>query len=119
MDRQRYPNFKLAQRRRRASQRGGRRPAGRPLTFPVKVALASAATFGVAFFYDEAPDVAIDPIDQVRSLGREQAPPAGAYYPGCAAARAAGVAPIYEGEPGYREEMDGDGDGIACEPYPR
>lgn len=38
-------------------------------------------------------------------------------YSGCDAARAAGVAPIHEGEPGYREEMDGDGDGIACEPH--
>ncbi|TNE38964.1 MAG: excalibur calcium-binding domain-containing protein [Sphingomonadales bacterium] len=24
---------------------------------------------------------------------------------------------MYRGEPGYREGMDGDGDGIACEPY--
>jgi hypothetical protein len=47
---------------------------------------------------------------------RASAPPAGAYYPGCNAARAAGVAPIYEGEPGYRPELDGDSDGIACEP---
>ena len=39
------------------------------------------------------------------------------YYPSCNAARAAGAAPIYRGQPGYREEMDGDGDGIACEPY--
>jgi hypothetical protein len=39
------------------------------------------------------------------------------YYPGCNAARAAGAAPIYRGQPGYREEMDGDGDGIACEPH--
>src|SRR5690242_9873227 len=41
---------------------------------------------------------------------RQFAPPAGAYYPGCNAARAAGVAPLYRGEPGYRPEMDGDGD---------
>lgn len=35
----------------------------------------------------------------------------------CAAARAAGVAtPIYRGQPGYGAHMDGDGDGIACEP---
>jgi hypothetical protein len=34
-----------------------------------------------------------------------------------ATARAAGAAPIYRGQPGYREEMDGDGDGIACEPH--
>ncbi len=47
---------------------------------------------------------------------RRFAPPAGAYYPGCNAARAAGVAPILEGEPGYRPELDGDSDGIACEP---
>lgn len=40
------------------------------------------------------------------------------YYPGCNAARAAGVAPIYAGSPGYRPEMDGDGDGIACEWHP-
>ena len=39
------------------------------------------------------------------------------YYSGCNEARAAGVAPIYRGQPGYREGMDGDGDGIACEPY--
>ena len=38
-----------------------------------------------------------------------------AYYPNCAAARAAGVAPIYYGEPGYRGRLDRDGDGVACE----
>jgi hypothetical protein len=39
------------------------------------------------------------------------------YYPGCNAVRAAGKAPLHSGEPGYRIEMDGDGDGVACEPY--
>lgn len=39
------------------------------------------------------------------------------YYQGCDEARSAGVAPIYRGSPGYREGMDGDGDGVACEPY--
>ena len=39
------------------------------------------------------------------------------FYRNCREARAAGVAPIYRGQPGYRPEMDGDGDGIACEPY--
>ena len=39
------------------------------------------------------------------------------YYRNCAAARAAEAAPIYRGQPGYRPEMDGDNDGIACEPY--
>lgn len=39
------------------------------------------------------------------------------YYSGCNEARAAGAAPIYAGQPGYRPEMDGDSDGIACEPH--
>lgn len=41
----------------------------------------------------------------------------GVYFRNCAQARAAGAAPLYRGPPGYRPEMDGDGDGIACEPY--
>ncbi|RYG85278.1 MAG: excalibur calcium-binding domain-containing protein [Alphaproteobacteria bacterium] len=41
----------------------------------------------------------------------------GAYYRNCDAARAAGVAPLRAGEPGYRSELDRDGDGVACEPY--
>lgn len=36
-------------------------------------------------------------------------------YPNCAAARAAGAAPLHRGERGYREQLDGDNDGIACE----
>ena len=38
-------------------------------------------------------------------------------YGGCDAVRAAGAAPLRYGEPGYRADMDGDGDGVACEPY--
>lgn len=38
------------------------------------------------------------------------------YYKNCAAVREAGEAPLYEGEPGYAEHLDRDGDGIACEP---
>lgn len=37
----------------------------------------------------------------------------------CAEARAAGAAPLRLGQPGYGAHMDGDGDGIACEPYRR
>lgn len=36
-------------------------------------------------------------------------------YPDCAAARAAGAAPVILGDPGYRPELDSDGDGIGCE----
>ena len=38
------------------------------------------------------------------------------HYSGCDEARAAGKAPIQAGQPGYREGLDGDGDGVACEP---
>jgi hypothetical protein len=37
------------------------------------------------------------------------------YYENCAAAREAGAAPLHRGDPGYRSQMDGDDDGIACE----
>lgn len=37
------------------------------------------------------------------------------YYARCADARAAGAAPIHEGEPGYAAHLDRDGDGVACE----
>lgn len=40
-------------------------------------------------------------------------------YSGCNEVRALGKAPIYAGQPGYRPEMDGDADGIACEPIRR
>ncbi len=39
------------------------------------------------------------------------------YFSGCNDARAAGYESIRRDEPSYRAEMDGDGDGIACEPY--
>lgn len=38
-----------------------------------------------------------------------------AYYANCSEARAAGVAPIYQGQPGYRSGLDRDHDGIACD----
>ncbi|WP_345719793.1 DUF1294 domain-containing protein [Qipengyuania polymorpha] len=42
---------------------------------------------------------------------------ASVHYAGCNQVRAAGKAPLYRGQPGYREGMDGDGDGVACEPH--
>ncbi len=51
------------------------------------------------------------------SAGQSTTPPANrpVYYPNCDAARAAGAAPIYRGEPGYGRHLDRDGDGKACE----
>ncbi len=52
----------------------------------------------------------------VRATVRAVRPAANVYYSGCNEVRALGLAPLYRGEPGYRPEMDGDDDGIACEP---
>ncbi|MDV8149681.1 DUF1524 domain-containing protein [Arthrobacter sp. B10-11] len=41
--------------------------------------------------------------------------PAAAYYANCAAAKAAGAAPLYAGSTGYRPALDRDRDGVACE----
>lgn len=41
--------------------------------------------------------------------------PAAVYYANCTAARAAGAAPLYAGQAGYRSALDRDSDGIACE----
>jgi Excalibur calcium-binding domain len=40
------------------------------------------------------------------------------YYKNCAAAWADGAAPLHKGDPGYRDGLDRDGDGIACEKPP-
>lgn len=37
------------------------------------------------------------------------------YYRNCSAARAAGAAPVYRGDPGYAPHLDRDRDGVGCE----
>lgn len=53
------------------------------------------------------------------SRGQQQQPQraygGSVYYPNCAAARRAGAAPVYRGQPGYAPHLDRDGDGIGCE----
>ena len=41
------------------------------------------------------------------------------YFRNCAAAWAAGAAPMRVGQPGYDLRLDGDRDGVACEPFRR
>jgi hypothetical protein len=38
-----------------------------------------------------------------------------ALYRNCEAVRAASAAPLRSGQPGYNRDLDGDGDGVACE----
>jgi len=41
--------------------------------------------------------------------------PASSAFANCAAARAAGAAPVRRGEPGYGPHLDRDNDGVGCE----
>lgn len=60
---------------------------------------------------------AVKPLAVAMGLARARAPQEGDNWSNCSAARAAGTAPIYAGEPGYRAGLDRDADGSACEPY--
>jgi predicted component of type VI protein secretion system len=61
------------------------------------------------------PEPAPVPAPTAAQLPEVAAPTSSAHYASCAAARAAGVAPIPVGQPGYSRALDRDGDGIACE----
>ena len=54
--------------------------------------------------------------DQPLSIAGSSSANSSVYYRYCDEARAAGAAPLYRGQPGYRSKLDRDGDGIACEP---
>ncbi|MHC6219855.1 excalibur calcium-binding domain-containing protein [Arthrobacter sp. MMS24-S77] len=53
--------------------------------------------------------------DQAQARLVQPPAPSSVYYANCTAARAAGAAPIYRGQPGYRPALDRDNDGIGCE----
>lgn len=82
----------------------------------IKEILLSAAVIGLAggYAWSAMPPATAEPVPPSAPTRAEVEH--SAYYPSCRAAWAAGHAPIFEGQPGYREELDGDGDGIACEP---
>lgn len=68
----------------------------------------------------EVPAPAADPAPQAlvappSSQPSTQPQSQSAYYKNCSAAKAAGAAPLYAGQPGYRSGLDGDNDGVACE----
>jgi Excalibur calcium-binding domain len=60
------------------------------------------------------PAPAPKPVAPPKPVVPAPAPPA-SYYGNCSAARAAGAAPLYAGQPGYRPGLDRDKDGVACE----
>jgi hypothetical protein len=61
------------------------------------------------------------PVAKITHVGTYEAPVYTApsqenvYYKNCSAARVAGAAPVYAGEPGYGRHLDRDADGIGCE----
>lgn len=59
----------------------------------------------------EAPPTSPSPAEPAATEPGSQA----GYYANCDAARAAGVAPVHAGEPGYGRHLDRDGDGTGCE----
>ncbi|MFK3889771.1 excalibur calcium-binding domain-containing protein [Sphingomonas sp. NPDC079357] len=50
-----------------------------------------------------------------RSSSRSSNSGGSVYYANCAAARAAGAAPVMRGAPGYSRKLDRDNDGVGCE----
>ncbi|WP_248637649.1 excalibur calcium-binding domain-containing protein [Corynebacterium aurimucosum] len=60
-----------------------------------------------------------DPVVQQQGFAalpqQQQVQSTSTFYKNCAAARAAGAAPIYSGQPGYGSHLDRDGDGVGCE----
>ena len=76
-------------------------------------AVANVLMVGFGWYVVSSAPQPVGPEEQARI----EAVMASAYYPGCDQVRAAGKAPLRYGEPGYRSHMDGDGDGIACEPH--
>lgn len=56
--------------------------------------------------------------DRQQQLVAESAPepePDAVFYDNCDDARAAGAAPVHQGDPGYGPHLDADGDGIGCD----
>ncbi|HEX2813610.1 MAG TPA: excalibur calcium-binding domain-containing protein [Sphingopyxis sp.] len=101
-----------SRRSRRSSPVGGYIVGALILGVTVWAAWSVTTPGGRQAFMANANDIAVS-----TGMMRERPPQEGDYWRGCDDARAAGTAPIYRGEPGYREGMDGDSDGIACEPY--
>lgn len=55
------------------------------------------------------------PVVQSAPVAPTTATASDVYYKNCTAARAAGAAPVYAGQPGYASHLDKDGDGVGCE----
>ena len=93
--------------------------SGMDRRFAVLTATLSVAMFGGVWLAMTPPhtSAAADLREVVHKVQGSPAVEAHVYYAGCDEVRAAGRAPLFRDQPGYREGMDGDGDGVACEPH--
>ena len=89
-------------------------PTPTPTPEPTSEAPAPAPEPAQPERHEEAPAPAPAVVHQ-EQRAPAPAPEPEVFYKNCAAARAAGAAPIYRGQPGYRSKLDADGDGIACD----
>ncbi|MFC4397706.1 excalibur calcium-binding domain-containing protein [Arthrobacter sedimenti] len=64
---------------------------------------------------DAAARAASEQAAAAQKAAQAPAPAPAAYYANCTAAKNAGAAPLYRGQPGYSSSLDRDGDGVACE----
>lgn len=62
-----------------------------------------------------SPEPSPEPLPEPEPVPEPKPEPQSVYYSSCAAAKAAGAAPLHAGEPGYRPALDGDRDGVACD----
>lgn len=69
--------------------------------------------YGTGYHCHRAP-ASVMPSSRSRPLGF-LAMGSGGGFRNCAAARAAGAAPVRAGDPGYGRHLDRDGDGVGCE----
>ena len=83
-------------------------PSGIRLKFKDWLLLAAGGFLGISYLASPNDD---------QTGATDASALSGAYYRYCSDARAAGAAPLYRNQPGYRDELDRDGDGVACEPY--
>lgn len=94
-----------------------------PTTAPAPTVVEEAEQVDVDVPDVDAPEVAPQAAARAPETRRAPEPepevveeePAAAYYPNCAAVRAAGADPIRAGDAGYSFDLDRDRDGVACE----
>ncbi len=90
--------------------------------YGLMIALIAMAIFGTVYLLGPNLDAAFDELTGGLTRPGPAPPPApeppappGVYYEDCDEVRAAGADPIRVGDPGYRPELDPDGDGVGCE----